>query len=262
MTSRYLLHAAIASLCLYWTGCAELTDDPLQPSGPAARAHPEGWIIGSSDEHHAKAIAAAGWDLVECQMCHGVDYSGGITASSCYTCHDQGPEDCDVCHGGGGQIHPPEDLSGSSDPASRGVGAHMAHLSTQATTPLECDDCHQIPAGFADPAHIDGDGRAEVIFGERALTGGAMPIYDVDMASCANTYCHSGGRFGLNPTVTWNNPEANEGACGTCHALAPGPETAHVQVNATSCAICHASMIDADDNFIDASLHMNGEPDL
>jgi len=243
------------------SGCAELTDDPL-PSGPAARAHPEGWIVGQSTDHHAKALVANGWDLDGCQSCHGNDYAGGIVMSSCFTCHDQGPEACDVCHGGGGQIHPPKDLSGSDDPSSRGVGAHVAHLSTTVTAPLGCNDCHQMPSGFADPAHIDGDGRAEVTFGTRAQISLASPVYNAEMASCANTYCHSGGRFGLNPTVTWNAPDTDQAACGTCHALPPGPETNHVQVGETPCAICHPSVVDMDNNIIDASRHMNGQSDL
>ncbi len=253
--------AAMSLLLLLWNGCAELADEPLLPSGPAARAHPEGWIAGSSDDHHARALAAAGWDMVGCQSCHGTDFRGDFTGSSCFTCHDQGPQACDVCHGGGGQIHPPEDLSGSSDPSSRGVGAHIAHLTTTMSTPLECSDCHLMPRAFADPAHIDGDGRAEITFGSRARSLGAAPVYDVDLASCANAYCHSGGRFGLNPTVTWNAPESDQAACGTCHALPPGPETDHVQVNATSCAVCHPSVTDTDNNIINASLHMNGQSD-
>lgn len=257
---RYATAAAFLLVAAF-TGCAELADDPL-PSGPAASAHPEGWINSRTDDHHAKAIAADGWNLAECQSCHGADYSGGVVMNSCLTCHDQGPEDCDVCHGGAGQVHPPEDLSGSSDPTSRGVGAHLAHLNTSLAPSLVCQDCHTMPSSFADPIHIDGDGRAEVDFGAWAQLNNSTPSYDPQAASCSNTYCHSGGRFGLNPAVPWNQPEADAGACGTCHALPPGPETEHPQVNATSCAVCHGSVIDADNNFIDINLHMNGQANL
>ncbi len=254
--------AAVLLLLATLSGCADLSDDPTMPSGPAASAHPDGWIMSRSDAHHAKALATAGWDMTECQNCHGADYAGGVVMNSCITCHDQGPESCDVCHGGAGQVNSPEDLSGSSDPSSRGVGAHEAHLAASTAPSLACLDCHTIPASFADPMHIDGDGLAEVDFGDRARVNNAAPVYNAETASCANTYCHSGGRFGLNPTVPWNQPETDAGACGSCHALPPGPETEHPQVNATSCAVCHGSVIDADNNFINISLHMNGQANL
>lgn len=261
---RATVIAAAAVLALGLAACSELSDDPLPPVGPAAKAHPEGWLTEDADSFHGQALRAAGWDLSACKGCHGADYAGGSTGVSCVTCHSRTPEGCTVCHGTpGAGPGPPEDTHGSSDPTARTVGAHQTHLRTTLTVALACGDCHVGPDGFADPGHIDGDGRAEVTLGERARRGGAAPAYDPDAGTCANTYCHGGGRFGAGVTTVWNQVGTGQAACGTCHGLPPAPDTGHPNVPATlTCNTCHPNVVSAEPAIVDPSLHMNGQTDF
>jgi predicted CxxxxCH...CXXCH cytochrome family protein len=133
---------------------------------------------------------------------------------------------------------------------------------------MSCADCH-VFAGYDDPAHIDGDGRAEVIFGARASAADATPEYDADTGSCADTYCHGGGRFGSGAAVVWSGGSGDQAACGTCHANPPSAETGHPNVPASlACSACHSDVVEVDEDdptlirIIDSSLHMNGETDL
>lgn len=251
---RVLLALALAGT---WS-CSELDDNPLPPTGPAAKAHPEGWLAQASAAFHGESIRQAGWDMSGCQGCHGEDYLGGISGSNCATCHPGTPEGCDVCHGGAGLAVPPEDTQGNSATTFAGVGAHQAHLSGAVSTALECTDCHVMPSSYADPIHIDGDGRAEVAMGARAAgPAGLTPVYDYVALTCSDTYCHSGGRLGSNAVPVWN--EVSGEACGTCHALPPPPDTGHLAV--VTCHVCHSSVVDEDLQIVDPARHINGETD-
>lgn len=253
-TGLRLLALALAGA---WS-CSDLQDDPLPPTGPAPKVHPAGWLVQSDAGFHGRAIRGAGWDMGDCQSCHGTDYTGGISGASCVTCHPGTPEGCDVCHGGAGQAVPPEDTHGNSATTFAGVGAHQDHVTGATAAALECADCHAVPSAYADPAHIDGDGRAEVVLGERARgPEGLEPTYDFDALTCANTYCHSGGKLGSNAVPAWNDVSGQ--ACGTCHALPPPAETGHPAV--PNCSLCHAGVVDEDGQIIDPEKHINGQTD-
>ncbi len=225
--------------------------------------HPADWLNPSAKENfHGEAIRAGNWDMSGCQGCHGADYAGGIVAVSCLTCHAGTPESCTTCHGGSGGIAPPEDTRGNRETTFYGVGAHQAHLSgTSLSAVMNCGDCHQFPAGFADPAHIDGDGRAELVFGARASANGSVPAYDAQANTCAGTYCHSGGRMGNQHVPVWTEVGTGQAACGTCHSLPPGEATGHTQV-ALTCSVCHSQVVDAENNIINSDLHLNGQTDF
>ncbi len=114
--------------------------------------HPPEWLIMSDDLFHGNIIRQAGWCMDNCKKCHGDDYRGGNSESSCYDCHKQGPEACNVCHGNSKQNHPPQDLSGNIDKAALGVGAHEEHMSLVF---ISCESCHIVPATFDADGHID-----------------------------------------------------------------------------------------------------------
>ncbi|MFH1571670.1 MAG: CxxxxCH/CxxCH domain-containing protein [Gemmatimonadota bacterium] len=249
---------ALLLLAGLWA-CSDLQDDPLPPTGPAAKVHPEGWLSQAQADFHGQAIRAAGWDMAGCRTCHGADYAGGISGQPCITCHPGTPEGCDVCHGSAGQPGPPEDLRDNSATTFPGVGAHQTHLGTSVTTALVCGDCHRVPATFADAAHLDGDGRAELTFGGRAQgPEGLEPAYDLDAHACANTYCHGGGKLGNQVTPVWNQITGQ--ACGTCHALPPPAEKGHPTL--ANCSLCHGGVVDADRQIIDPAKHINGQTDF
>jgi predicted CxxxxCH...CXXCH cytochrome family protein len=258
---------ALCSLALWGlNACSELSNDPA-PSGPSVSVHPAGWIDPSAKANfHGEAIRAANWDMESCKSCHGADYAGGLADASCITCHSNTPEGCTTCHGASGSsIAPPQDTNNNINASFSGVGAHQIHLQGgDLGSPVACGECHALPEGFADPAHIDGDGRAELVWGPFATQDGALvPHYDSESHSCSDTYCHSGGRFGANPTVVWNEVGAGQADCATCHAMPPGPDTGHLNVPVTTpCATCHGSVVDADNNIINPDLHLNGRADL
>lgn len=265
-TKRGLSGLLALGTLLTLVGCSDLKDNPTVPNGPAAKVHPDGWINPSAeDDFHGVALRQSGWNLANCQSCHGIDYAGGVVEQTCLTCHSDTPEGCNVCHGDrAGSIAPPEDTHGNSDTNFAGVGAHQAHLqSGTLSTALNCNDCHTMPAGFADPSHIDGDDRAELTWGERALTNDATPQYDPITNTCAGTYCHSGGKFGNDPSPIWTEVGSGQAACGTCHSLPPAPETGHPAVaEGLTCATCHGKVVDADDTIITPELHINGMVEL
>jgi hypothetical protein len=248
--------------------------------------HAAGWIQGSSDKFHGQYIAADNWDLTACQSCHGADYSGAETLSSCLTCHagSQGPESCNTCHGNFAtemplsNWAPPEDLSGDVNTNAVGVGAHQQHLVDSTWTVAytkDCSLCHIMPWSFNDPTHIDDTPGAEIQFGIVATdSGNVTPVWNSTSATCENVYCH--GNFvlrkdesandwgyvdslivGNNPTMVWNQVGTDQAACGTCHGL---PPTGHV--NSTVCSNCHGSVVDADNNIIDKTKHINAKIEL
>ena len=242
------------------SSCLECHSDPA-----TGRIHPEGWLNRAVKESfHGHAVRSSGWDMTGCRTCHGEDYGGGSAAVSCLTCHADSPEGCTVCHGGGGGSAPPEDLQGNDDTAMAGVGAHEAHLAESAVSPaLDCTECHVVPDVFDDPAHIDGDGRAEIAWGEAAQAGDGEPFYDLEAHTCADTYCHSGGKFGDNPTQQWTDVGTGQGDCGTCHGLPPAGESpdgaTHVAVGPDTCSNCHPNVVDEENAIADKTRHLDGE---
>ncbi|MBI2503014.1 MAG: CxxxxCH/CxxCH domain-containing protein [Candidatus Latescibacteria bacterium] len=242
------------------TSCLTCHADPAK-----GVIHPEGWLNPAAKEtFHGEAIRTRNWDMSGCQSCHGADYAGGIVQNSCLTCHAGTPESCTTCHGSSEGIAPPEDTQGNRETSFYGVGAHQAHLGQGSlSAALNCIDCHHFPQGFADPAHIDGDGRAELSFGARASANGSVPAYDPQANTCAGTYCHSGGKMGSQAVPVWTEVGSGQAACGTCHGLPPAQETGHPPVVAPlTCATCHSRVVDADNIIIDATLHLNGQTDF
>lgn len=227
-------------------------------------SHPEGWLDPAAKESfHGESIRNSGWDMAGCRACHGSDYAGGLTGSSCLTCHPRTPEGCTVCHGSAAGSAPPEDTHGNTDTQFAGVGAHQAHVQGGTVgRALACGECHRTPTSFADPNHLDGDGRAEVVFGDLSRTGGVVPEYDPVTAACSDSYCHDGGRFGQGGSVGWTTVGTGAGACGTCHGIPPSTVTGHPAVpSGVSCAVCHATVVDERLAIVSTDLHLNGRAD-
>ncbi len=242
----------------------QIIDATLHRNGRAdvTSMHPEGWLNPSAATFHGAAIAAAAWDMSSCRSCHGSDYAGGQTGTSCLTCHPATPEGCTTCHGSSDNAAPPKDTRRRTDTAYPGVGAHQAHVQEGSVgRALACSECHQVPGSVAAPGHLDGDGQAELNFGTAARAGGANPVYDPATATCSGSYCHSGGRFGQGGPVVWTAVGVGAGACGTCHGIPPAPSTGHMATN-LSCSICHGSVVDARLQIINRDLHMNGQVDF
>ena len=244
--------------------------------------HKDGITNPSSDNFHGTYIATnLTWDMRACGSCHSSDYSGGLAATSCLTCHTNtnGPEACNTCHGSfsdPSQIAPPRALDGSTSTTYAGVGAHTSHLAeNELGSDIRCSNCHKYPTSVYADGHLGSDGKAEIIFGKLAVTGGASPTYSFTDNTCSNTYCHgnftfyrdsstSGRRFvytgesmkGNNVSVKWTQVDNTQAECGSCHGL---PPEGHVEYALTNCVFCHPSVVDGNGNIIDQTKHINGE---
>ncbi|MAT40123.1 MAG: hypothetical protein CL946_11025, partial [Ectothiorhodospiraceae bacterium] len=219
--------------------------------------------IPTAEGFHGKILARSNYDFTNCQSCHGVEFDGGFTELSCNSsgCHvaaDGGPKACYTCHGDfGARVAYPTTAP-----------SHKVHLTLENGdgAVVDCATCHpSADGGYDDPNHLGGsnpDG-VEVMLGGLAArqTNGTVgsPAFDATAMSCANTYCHGNFTNGNNATVTWNGTD--QAACGTCHGDPatgnPLPPSPHPPVE--SCVGCHGQTVDANQNIIDKTLHINGE---
>jgi hypothetical protein len=247
--------------------------------------HPDGWAPPGNG--HAIYMQSINWQYQACQVCHGIDYRGGSSGSSCFTCHTEaeGLQACNLCHGTrGGSISdiaswaPPKDLMNNTATTAVGVGAHQKHLTgtTWSTAYFpNCTLCHEPISSYYDPNHIDSEEGVNMQFGAAATWQGKVsPQWDHSSATCADTYCHGNFWFnksesanawayegasirGNNRAMDWTRVGVGNADCGTCHGL---PPTGHILV--PSCNPCHGSVVDANNNIIDKSKHINGVVDL
>ena len=273
----YGLLTSLLALMIVYQGCSEL--DNSVNLAPDIDTHPDGWANPSSgSSFHGVYIAANKWDLNQCKTCHGGDYSGGTSGSSCLGCHSGsgGPQNCRLCHGSSNGANPPKALNGDTSVTSLGVGFHMSHRNPQYSASVSCDGCHRDFNGFDDPNHIgpDPDGIAEIVFGPLAydtINGPIRPnpMWDRSTATCSNAYCHGTFKEGnVNAVGLWTTPGSV--VCGTCHGNPgtgnPTPQTNGVVspphysfMNINSCYICHGTVINGQGQFINKNLHINGD---
>jgi predicted CxxxxCH...CXXCH cytochrome family protein len=217
---------------------------PLSPS----------WVdptpIGCDTCHDAPPKDHARWSRV------------AIDASSCTTCHPSATEathvdghvdvtvsSCTTCHGSDGHASPPAALDGTTDPTSRGVGAHERHLnaalSDRISEPVLCETCHVVPSDVLSPGHID-QPTTQVRF----PFGGT---YDAANAACT-VWCH----FDRSPGPTWTDASGAARRCDACHDFPPkitrkGTPHPSVAGDLTVCTTCH---------LFDRTTHVNGVVDF
>jgi hypothetical protein len=265
-----------------FASCSKL-NEPI-PLTPELTIHREGILEKDSPTWHGNLVRENSWNLKACQNCHSADYSGGITGSSCLTCHTQpsGPEACNTCHGDFTDpaiIAPPQDINHNISTDSTGVGAHVSHLyQNDLGSQIPCSTCHIVPQDYFDPGHaVDDLLPAEVIFSPLAVHNIAVnPVYDYSSATCSDTYCHGNWEFlkdsssyqfaytddkmvGNNNSVVWNEVGVGQADCGTCHGL---PPTGHVPHAIEFCSTCHTDVVDSDGNIINTEKHINGEKNV
>ncbi len=262
---------------IIYQGCSELNTDVAVT--PDIDTHPDGWANPSSGNFHGTYIFSnKQWSLAPCKTCHGSDYSGGTSGSSCNGCHSGsgGPQNCRLCHGNSEHSSPPKALNGDTLVTYTGVGVHQLHRTTLYSASVGCDECHTDLNGFEDPNHIGSnpDGTAEVNFGplSRISIGGGItpdPQWDRNTNTCSNAYCHGTFKEGnVSAVGVWTNPSSV--VCGTCHGDPntgnPTPRTNNVFtephysfMTITSCYVCHGSVINSQGTMVDKTKHVNGE---
>jgi predicted CxxxxCH...CXXCH cytochrome family protein len=216
-----------------------------------------------------------------CGSCHGLPPGGSHPSNpACGSCHpgytsaqvnlslhlngafDVTTLTCASCHGDGARspthvnpllpAAPPTGTRGETLVTQRAVGAHQAHLTVGRlgfVTP--CTACHQPPT-----AMDHANGAVELAFSGLATQGGVTPVWDG--TGCAATYCHGnfpGGTRGNTPAWTGTN----QGACGTCHGLAPatGQHWTHA---GEECSGCHGTGYVGREatTSVNAAIHLDG----
>lgn len=243
------------------------------------KIHPSDWSQVTSPNSHAKFLRRTNWNFDQCKQCHGSNYTGGVSKSSCYTCHNApgGPEACNTCHGNLLNPAPPRDLNNNFSTSARGVGAHQVHVrGGEFSVGFDCNECHIKPATLRDSGHLDGSNGAEVIFQDSSLARHKTPsgigeyivpnpVYSSNDVTCSNTYCHGYFRNGnINNSPRWTVVDGSQAACGTCHGLPPSGT--HPSVSSTSCAnACHNDVVGLRDGKLyikDKTKHVNGKLSL
>jgi predicted CxxxxCH...CXXCH cytochrome family protein len=227
------------------------------------KSHPENW---DEPAEHSYSFYD---NPLDCKICHGNDYNGGISGISCDDCHTDETSSwrtlCTFCHGGSDNQTgaPPFGVHEETETSLAVVGAHTKHVQESAShTGWDCNVCHTKPSAFDDAGHIDGISGAEVIFSSIA---GDTAQYDRSNASCSAVYCHGNG-INNSGAILWTSAAAMN--CDSCHAYysnsgsLSGRHEIHIKDEGYQCSECHKEVIDSADSIIDKSLHINRMPDI
>ncbi len=275
-----------------------LRGEPVaSPATSVIRYYPHPAGFGSASGHPV-FLYNQSYPLSQCKACHGASYAGARDPNlTCMKsgCHvdvnntPKSPESCSTCHGvfnapGNNLLSaaPPTSVLGSSDPTTRGVGAHQNHLVTNVLgNAVKCQECHTVPSQLASPGHL-GTLPAVAVFNDtlaRLTTGKGTnvphPTYDPTTLKCSNTFCHgnwtlrkatSTSQFiyvdsvivGANNSPTWT-AGTSAVKCGTCHGI---PPKGHLVLDLSSCGTCHIGVVDNNGNITDKTKHMNGKVDV
>lgn len=139
----------LGALALF-AGCS--TANKESTTNPDTGKHPSGWF--SPDAHGVTAKKQTSGFSV-CQSCHGMDFSGGISSTTCFTCHGVNAPHSPAPWRGGMRTH------ANTDPGNAAICA-LCH-SGQSPTPAPLGTapgcfnntlCHATPghpAGWSDP---------------------------------------------------------------------------------------------------------------
>jgi hypothetical protein len=250
--------------------------------------HQPGIADTTSSDFHGKILLANKFVMVECQKCHGSDFSGnGSNKLNCRNCHAQaeGPFACNTCHGNFGdptRIAPPKDINGNSSTDLITIGAHQSHLYENDFAVVACENRHKIPNSLNIKDHFDPNPQTKiVVLDSLAIHGIASnAVFDPNTGTCSNTYCHGNFEFkksdsplrnqwvytsdkmtGNNKTVKWNLLDGSQAPCGSCHGTTDGfisPE-GHMKLPITECVACHSTVVNEKGEIIDKTKHINGQ---
>lgn len=194
-----------------------------------------------------------------CYRCHGAVINSSFAFLKT-NLHNNGTVDyavgCSSCHGWNQGVSPPQNLKGECGQGLDGVGAHKAmRMSAIPVHQVACTNCHVVPLSTWAAGHIDGDGKAEVVFANLATAGGAQPVWEE--GKCTNVYCHGATlKGGDHKNPAWKDTSGAASQCGACHSLAdPDNNTA------VDCSSCHPETVAPDGSILPYGKHLNGVVD-
>jgi len=194
--------------------------------------------------------------ISRCYVCHGQVVDENLTFVNS-ALHNNGTANyavgCSSCHGGSNDVAPPQNLRGECSAGGQGTGAHQAmRRSAIPVHRVGCVNCHQVPLSTWAEGHIDGDGKAEVVFSQLAQAQGAQPVWDG--TTCSNVYCHGATLTGgdlKNPS--WRDTSGDASRCGACHRLTDPQGNTEAD-----CSACHPGTVTKDRTILPYGDHLNG----
>ncbi|MDD2898098.1 MAG: hypothetical protein PHI31_05230 [Desulfuromonadaceae bacterium] len=214
--------------------------------------HPADWAA-TGHKTAAKAAASTSTGLDYCRNCHGTDFKGGTSGTSCFSCHSSAPHAkpwlksagattyihsttdqtnataCGRCHGGGAKLATP-----TTPPANAGCfnntlchGTVVAHAfpnpgSLHRTSTTGCSSCHALGTG-ASPYPVAASIAPDCKSCHKLSTATSMAL----MAGCSD--CHGDAATGRpngasfpNRAGQHNRSEHVGRACTACHPFTSG----------------------------------------
>jgi hypothetical protein len=105
--------------------------------------HKSGWTIADSSNFHGKYLKVNGWQVSECQPCHGTNYDGGTSGVSCRSCHPSFPHSDNFDESNGHPVY----MRANGFPLDQCKLCHGSNYSGGAIVTISCRECHDNPAG-------------------------------------------------------------------------------------------------------------------
>lgn len=208
MKYTYFFTLTVLTIFFGISACSEINENIPTPA--SVQIHGEGNVNPESDNFHGYKVGDSELEkkLVECQQCHGGDYSGGIT-----------PQDCNGCHSGI-QVHTGPEYK---------VPDHFTYFYNNGKSLADCWTCHgdDYSGGIASPSCETCHGVIEVHEKGTNATYHAeyLPTLTWDMDGCKQ--CHGTDYAGKENRIS--------PSCLTCHTNPGGPE---------ACNTCHGQFGD------------------
>ena len=238
-------------------------------NGPSG--HPTEWLTSGDDNFHGEAVIINGWST--CTECHGDDHKGGVSGTSCFTCHngpsghpvDWGTYSSDKYHAKGVQK---KGWDLTSCQACHGVDyaggrSGVTCLTCHSNTPESCSTCHGSSSNAAPPKDLIGlsDTKMKSVGAHQAHLSGTNYSVGIACSEChlIPTSLYSPGHIDseLPAEVTFGSIATDNGtlmpvwdgisSCSTvfCHGGFAGGNDKHkpdwtvVGGNETQCGTCH-----------------------
>jgi predicted CxxxxCH...CXXCH cytochrome family protein len=88
--NRIMLALALV-IIIMMTSCTDLKNNLPTPSSGGLSIHDAAWNDTTSPNFHGKVLKSEQYDLTKCISCHAKYFTGGISNTSCYTCHQSYP---------------------------------------------------------------------------------------------------------------------------------------------------------------------------
>ena len=136
--------------------------------------HKSKWSEQGHSDFHGTFLKNANWILTECSSCHGANFQGGLSESSCYTCHASYPHLNGWLNPGNNQFHGQFIRATSWSMASckschgqnyrgddTGASCYLCH--TQPTGPEACNTCHGSAVNNAPPQDLNNQTNTGII---------------------------------------------------------------------------------------------------